>query len=79
VAKYIHDKNLENPPMKINLKGVLLESPWLDSPSQVDYGKYLQNVGLIDDKMKLNYDSQRDVIVGLVNEGKYLDAFSVTK
>ncbi len=76
-ANFIHQKNNDNPNVFINLKGLILDSPWIDSYSQVDYGDFLFNAGLLSENSREHFIMKQDEIRNLMEEDKYLDAFSV--
>ncbi|OXA38581.1 venom serine carboxypeptidase [Folsomia candida] len=76
VANYIHTQNQNSPNFAINLKGILLESPWVDPISQFDYSTYLHNVAIIDDKTKRECDVKADIVKEQINQGNYLGAFA---
>jgi vitellogenic carboxypeptidase-like protein len=76
-AHYIHaQNNAKNPApeFKINLKGLLLETPFSDAISQVDYGEYLYYAGLIDDNAREKFKVKSAVIKDLIVQEKYLEA-----
>lgn len=77
VANYIHERRNGSEP-RINLRGILLESPWLDPETQIDYGPYLFNLGLIGEKEKVEFDGKRDRIRELVGNQDYETAFGVS-
>ncbi|XP_021948992.1 venom serine carboxypeptidase [Folsomia candida] len=77
LANYIHERNQESPELRINLKGLLLESPWVDPYSQTDYGAYLLNVGLIEEADKQDFDIKRDNMKTLITSGDYVGAFGI--
>lgn len=79
LANYIHDRNhqIPVPEVTINLKGLLIESPWIDPYHQVDYGTYLLNLGLIEESNKEEFDMKRDNMMQLMSEGDYEGAFGV--
>lgn len=79
LANYIHERNQESPELRINLKGLLLESPWVDPYSQTDYGAYLLNVGLIEEADKQDFDIKRDNMKTLITSGDYVGAFGVIR
>lgn len=77
IANFIHQKNNDNPNVFINLTGLILDSPWIDAFSQVDYGDYLFNAGLLSEISREHFITKQNEIRTLMEQDKYLDAFSV--
>lgn len=76
-ANLIHQKNMNNPTIFINLTGLILDSPWIDSYSQAEYGDYLFSAGLISESARDNFRDKQDEIRSLVEQDRYLEAFEV--
>ncbi|CAG7637595.1 unnamed protein product [Allacma fusca] len=55
----IHEANSANPAVKINFKGLILSSPYIDPMIQADYGSFLYSHGMIDDQARKHFDEER--------------------
>ncbi|XP_060524572.1 venom serine carboxypeptidase-like [Cylas formicarius] len=73
LANYIIAKN-ENATSKINLKGIIVESPFVDPQFQSNYSDYLYQIGLIDNKTRGVFKAVEEIIVADIKAGDYQGA-----
>lgn len=76
-ANLIHKKNSENPSIRMNLAGLILDSPWIECYSQADYGDVLFHAGLINQNSLDHFKEKEQELRDLIKQEKYLDGFSV--
>ncbi|KAM7313799.1 hypothetical protein ISCGN_003591 [Ixodes scapularis] len=65
------------PRVNINLKGIAIGNGFIDPVSMLDYGDYLYQLGLVDRKQAAYIRQETSTAVGLINDGRYLEAFFV--
>jgi len=73
LAHKIHTENLAGNPMQINLKGLLVESPWSDPIRQLDYGEFLYNIGFLDQFDREHINSQTKLMEDHVIAERYTE------
>lgn len=59
---------------KMKLAGIVIVDGLCDPPSMMDYGEFLLNLGLIDEKQALHFKTEEDKIRALLAEGNKLEA-----
>jgi len=81
LAHLIHERNsdsLLNPPqISIPLKGLILDSPWIHPPDQIDYTTVLYSYGLIDEATKAELEEKQNAISELLKQDNLSAAGSV--
>ena len=73
LAMEIHKDNLINK-QKINLKGLALGNAYCDPINQMDYGNYLYQHGLIDDKQRSFFIKMQNEIIKEINKQNWAQA-----
>lgn len=71
IATLIHQHNLNNPEVHINLQGLITDSPYFESYSQSDYGDVLFNAGLINSNSLKLFHEMEQRMRDLIDEGKF--------
>ncbi|XP_077483072.1 venom serine carboxypeptidase-like isoform X2 [Amblyomma americanum] len=63
--------------VKINLKGIAFGNGVTDPPNMIDYGDHFFQLGLVDEKQAAHFNQQRDVVLSLIDDDRYTEAFFV--
>lgn len=69
----IHNRNMQNK-KKINLKGLALGNAYCDPINQMDYGDYLYQHGLIDDRQRNFFNKMQAEIVKNIKKENWIEA-----
>ena len=78
ISLKIHQENLKNPDVRINLKGLLVGDGLCDPESMFPaYAPFLYNIGLLDENQRDYFAHFSDQAVGFIKEGKFYDAFKI--
>ena len=75
IAYKIHS---EGKASNINLKGIAIGNGWIDPVTQVGYGPFLYQTGLIDENQRDYVINESNKAVSYINNKKYLDAWKIT-
>lgn len=78
-ATLIHNRNLDNPELQINLRGIIADSPYFEGYTQMVYGDFLFNAGLIGATALKLYHEKEQRIRDLIDQGEYSEAAHVCK
>lgn len=65
------------PRVKINLKGIFIGNGFIDPISMMDFGDYLYQIGLVGESDAEVFRKKSKMMVKLMKNGRYLDAFNV--
>ncbi|EEC06223.1 serine carboxypeptidase, putative, partial [Ixodes scapularis] len=65
------------PRVKINLKGIYIGNGFIDPVSMMNFADYLYQIGLVDKSSATFIRQQTEIIVELIEDGRYLDALNV--
>ncbi|CAG7733628.1 unnamed protein product [Allacma fusca] len=68
IAKHVEEENATSD-VRINLKGFIIGSPFLDLKQEVDRAQTLLNFGLIDEEQKSLFDREMSKARNLIQEG----------
>ncbi|XP_041972254.1 venom serine carboxypeptidase-like [Aricia agestis] len=73
LAMEIHDQNQQND-KKINLRGLAMGNAYCDPINQIDYGNYLYQHGLLDDKQRELFLRQQQEIIDETKAENWVEA-----
>jgi len=59
------------------LKGLILDSPWINPIDQVDYTTVLYGFGLLDEPTKLEMEMKQETVRELIRNENLLEAVKV--
>lgn len=73
----VHKRNADNPKVFINLQGIIGDSAWYDSFTQIIYGDILFNAGLVSANARDVYREKEQRIMSLLAQDKYAEGTTV--
>jgi len=79
IAHKIHIENQKSPTIKINLQGVAIGDGFSDPENMLNYGTYLYNVGLIDEKERSHFHREEQAVRDAIKKKDWMSAFEVNK
>lgn len=77
IAHKIHTEDKKEPKIRINMKGMAIGDGFSDPINMLNYGNYLYNVGLIDEKERQHFHREEKAVRDAIRKEDWTGAFEV--